>query len=195
MSFLYYQDIRLFPDAELGTREIGATLFNLLHQGFVKNKNEKGESKYALSFPEYSKGGTGSLGRIFRVFAYTKESLEELDIINICKKISGYVECSEIALVPKTSTYLRFYRIQKKTNKERLIRRTIRRKNLSIIEASDLYKDFSPQRLKPYPHLYIKSSSTKQVFAIAINCKVETNSNPHGFSMYGLSTGGNIPDF
>ncbi len=195
MNFLYYQDIRLFPDLELGVREIGAILFNQLHLRFINNKDEKGETRYALGFPEYSKGSIGTLGRIFRVFAYTKESLELLDVFNICKKISGYAECSEISPVPNTSTYLRFYRIQKKTNKERLIRRTIKRKKLSEQEASDLYKDFSPQRLKPYPHLYIKSSSTKQIFAIAINCKVETNSNPHGFSLYGLSTGGNIPDF
>ncbi len=195
MKLQYYQEIRLFPDQKGGLWKIGADLFSLLHFGFVNNKNEFGKGRFALSFPEYAKGGNRTLGRIFRIFAYDQKSLINLNISQIIDKLSGYVECSDIALVPESTTYLRFYRVQSKTNAERLARRMVKRKSVTLEEAREAYKEFKPIAINHLPSLYIKSYSSQNAFRIYIDCKCELEEKVEEFNLYGLSLGGNVPDF
>ena len=194
MKLNFYQNIRLFPDEETGAREIGETLFHLLHLAFVENKNPDGNSRYALSFPEYSKGGSGSFGRLFRVFACDRDSLVDLDLPRICDRLSGYAECSEIAGVPQVHSFLRFCRVQNKTNTETLARRMSKRKGIPIEEAREAYKDFRPN-VQKLPYFNTRSSSTNQTFALLVNCVCETEEKDGTFTLYGLSSGGNVPDF
>ena len=194
MKLAFYQDIRLFPDAEVGSREIGEKLFSILHLEFVKNKDSQGFSKYALSFPEYSKH-TKTLGRCFRVMAYDRNSLDEFDLYAVCERMSGYVECSDIEEIPETNRFLRFVRVQGKTNGKRLMRRMIKRKVVSSEEAKEAYRDFVPTDMSKYPYVSIRSKSTGQNFDLFINCVVATNNGNGGFNLYGLSNGGNVPDF
>ena len=194
MKLAYYQDIRMFPDAEVGSREIGEKLFFILHLEFVKNKDSQGLSKYALSFPEYSKH-TKTLGRYFRVMAYDRNSLNELNLKTLCERMSGYVECSDIEEIPETNRFLCFERVQGKTNSKRLMRRMIKRKGVSSEEAKEAYKGFIPADMSKYPYVSVRSISTGQNFKLYINCIVITNKGNGGFNMYGLSNGGNVPDF
>ena len=195
MKLNFYQNIRLFPDEETGAKEIGEALFIQLHLAFVENKDSKGNSRYAISFPEYSKGGgKGSFGRFFRVFASTEEDLSALDLTRICDRLSGYVECTRITPVPKVSSFLRFYRVQGKSNAEALARRMSKRKGISLDEAREKYKNFKPTMLN-LPYINIKSFSTKQAFPLSINCVCETEEKDGAFTLYGLSSGGNVPDF
>lgn len=193
MKLSFYQNIRLFPDEETGAREIGEVLFPLLHLAFVENKDSNENSRFALSFPEYSKGG-GGFGRLFRIFATDKESLIKLNLPKLCNRLSGYAECSEITEVPEVHSFLRFYRVQNKTNPEALARRMSKRKGISIEEAREAYKDFKPTSLD-LPFFSIKSFSTNQTFALQVNCSCETKEKDGNFNLYGLSSGGNVPDF
>lgn len=195
MTFQYYQDIRLFPDCEVGIKEIGEKLFSLLHDKFVRMRDEEGITGYALSFPEYSKGGAGTFGRYFRVFSIFKENLEALNLAKLCDKLSGYAECSPVSLVPETKSFLKFSRVQQKGSPERLARRMSKRKGISIEEARDVYKDFLPRSNGRCPSFNLKSSSTGQYFLLIINCTVEKTESGTGFNLYGLSIGGNVPDF
>ncbi len=194
MKLNFYQNIRLFPDEETGAREIGEKLFHLLHLAFVKNKDKNGNSRYALSFPEYTKGGRGSFGRFFRVFASDKDSLIDLNLPYICDRLSGYAECSEITAVPQVHSFLRFYRVQNKTNPEALARRMSKRKGISIDEAREAYRDFRPSFLC-LPYFNTKSYSTSQSFTLLINCVCESEEKDGLFNFYGLSNSGNVPDF
>ncbi len=194
MKLSFYQNIRIFPDEETGSREIGEVLFHLLHLAFVENKDPFGNSRFAISFPEYSKGGNGGFGRFFRVFAYDKESLIALNLAKLCNKLSGYAECSDIAKIPQVHSFLRFYRVQQKTNSESLARRLARRKGFSIEEARDAYKNFKPTPLC-LPYFRVKSNSTNQSFILLINCNCETEEKDGTFNLYGLSSDGNVPDF
>ena len=195
MKLNFYQNIRLFPDEETGAKEIGEVLFLQLHLAFVENKDLGGNSRYAVSFPEYSKGGgKGSFGRLFRVFASTKEDLSALDLPRICNRLSGYAECTGIAPVPKAYSFLRFFRVQGKSNAEALARRMSRRKGIPLEEAKETYRDFKPAMLN-LPYINIKSFSTKQTFSLSINCVCEAEERDGTFTLYGLSSGGNVPDF
>ena len=194
MKLSFYQNIRLFPDEETGAREIGEVLFHLFHLAFVENKDSNENSRFALSFPEYSKGGIGGFGRLFRIFATDKESLINLNLPKLCNRLSGYAECSEIAEVPEVHSFLRFYRVQNKTNPEALARRMSKRKGIPIEEAREAYKDFKPTSLN-LPFFNTKSSSTNQTFALLVNCSCETTEKDGTFNLYGLSSGGNVPDF
>lgn len=195
MKLQYYQEIRLFPDQEVGVIEISEILFSLLHLGFVSNKDESGKGCFALSFPEYSKGGNGTFGRVFRVFSYDKESLMCLDIHKIIDRLSGYAECSDIVPIPPHKAYLRFYRVQVKSSVERLARRMVKRKGVTIEDARKAYKNFKPRSIKYLPSLYIKSFSSRKAFRIHIDCKYEVEEKEGDFNLYGLSVGGNVPDF
>ena len=197
MKFKYYQEIRIFPDCELGEREIGEVLFSLLHLEFVKNKGEDGNSRYAISFPEFSKGSMKTFGRVFRIFSIDVETLQTLNIPTICQRLDGYVEFSEILKTPIVSNYLRFFRVQDKTSVDRLARRMARRKGISFNEAKDEYKSFKPLKLREsqFPYFFIKSLSTNQNFRLVINCVEESYEKDLPFNLYGLSMGGNVPNF
>ena len=197
MKFDYYQEIRIFPDCELGGREIGEVLFSLLHLSFVKNKNSDGNSRYAMAFPEYSKGTIKTFGRVFRVFAYDEQYLKVLDIPSICHRLDGYVEYSEILKTPETNSFMRFFRIQNKTSIDRLSRRMAQRKNISFEEAREEYKNFKPIKIMEtqFPFFCIKSLSTNQDFKLLINCVEESYEREFPFNLYGLSIGGNVPNF
>ena len=197
MKFQCYQEIRIIPDCELGEREIGEVLFSLLHLSFVKNKDENGNSRYAISFPEFSKGSIKTFGRIFRVFSIDEKALQALNIPAICNRLDGYVEFSEILKTPKVNNYLRFIRVQNKTSIDRLVRRMAKRKEISFNEAKDEYKSFKPLKLREsqFPYFSIKSLSTKQDFRLVINCVEESYEKDLPFNLYGLSLGGNVPDF
>ena len=197
MKIQCYQEIRIFPDCELGEREIGEVLFSLLHLEFVKNKGEDGNSQYAISFPEFSKGNMKTFGRVFRIFSYDEKILHLLDIPSICHRLDGYVESSEILKTPNASSYLRFFRVQNKTSIDRLARRMAQRKGISFEEAKNEYKNFKPIKIKEsqFPFFFIRSLSTKQDFSLIINCIEESYENNLPFNLYGLSMGGNVPNF
>ena len=182
----FYQDIRLFPDQEVGSREIGNVLFSLLHLAFVQKKDETGKSRYAISFPEYTQGGTGSFGRFFRVLSYTREDLEDLNLEDIVDKLSGYAQCTSINEVPPVKTYMIFKRVQKKTNAERLARRATKRHDMTIEEARQKYKLFKPSKSSD-PFFYIHSSSTDKCFPLSITCELTKSEEAGGFNLYGLS--------
>lgn len=190
----FYQNIRLFPDAETGVREIGALLIQKLHIAFVDNKDESGNSRYALSFPEYSKTGR-SFGRIFRVFAESEDDLTKLKLRKICEATNGYAECSEISEVPdRVYGYFKFERVHPDESKDAVIRRQITRKNSAVEEVREAYKSYTPKKLH-LPFLHIKSYSTGLVFPLFVNCICQNEIKDGFFSLYGLSLGGNVPDF
>lgn len=197
MKFQCYQEIRIYPDCELGEREIGEVLFSLLHLAFVKNKGKDGNSLYSISFPEFSKGNMKTFGRVFRVFSFDEKALQLLDISGICHLLDGYVESSDILKTPSTSSYLRFFRVQNKTSVDRLARRMARRKGISFKDARDEYKSFKPLKIEEsqFPFFFIKSLSTNQNFRLVIDCVEENYGKDLPFNLYGLSIGGNVPNF
>lgn len=194
MKLSYYQDIHLLPDEEVGLREIGTSLFSLLHLGFVENREDTESCRFAISFPEYQKGAYPTLGSVFRVFAPTEEYLKRLDVDSICDRLSGYSRYSNISEVPEVTSFLKFHRVQVKSNSEKLARRLSKRKQISIEEARLAYKNFVPKELSYMPYLFLQSLSTCQKFPLFINCEIAIQPN-FGFSFYGLSTNGNVPDF
>ena len=190
----FYQNIRLFPDEGTGIREIGALLVQKLHIAFVDNKDDRGTSRYALSFPEYSKTGR-NLGRIFRVFAESEDDLQKLNLRKICESTNGYAECSEISEVPgRVYGYIKFERVHPDGSKDAVIRRQVARKNSAVEEVKEAYKSYTPKKLH-LPFLHIKSCSTDQVFPLFVNCICENELRNGEFNFYGLSIDGNVPDF
>lgn len=191
----FYQNIRLFPDEETGSKEIGEKLYQYLHIAFVENADSENNSRYAVSFPEYSKVGK-SFGRYFRVFAETEKDLINLKLDRICDKLSGYAECTEIAAVPveKVCGYVRFSRVHQQSSSALKIRRAMHRRNVSVEEAKEAYKRYKPAKIE-LPVFNLQSCSTNQVFPFYINCKCHADSKNGAFNLYGLSINGNVPDF
>lgn len=191
----FYQNIRLFPDEEMKSREICEVLLQTLHVAFVDKKDEDGYSRYALSFPEYTKNGAGNFGRIIRVFAESEEDLENLNLKKICERLNGYADCSGISAVPeRVYSYLKFERFHPDSSVDACISRAAKRKGITVKEAKELYKNYSPRKVR-LPYLHIKSCSTDQSFPLFINCICENESKDEKFNSYGLSLGGNVPDF
>lgn len=187
----------MFPDEGADLFFLGGKLFQTLHIAFVKHKNPDDTSKYALAFPGYScKKGNTTFGGVFRVFAESREDLEELNLPEVCHRFRGYIACMNIKEVSEVKGYQTFSRGgNKHFNVDFYIRRASVRKNISIEEAAKLYENYSRPKTK-LPYFMLRSWSTEQSNMMIYIAEKEDKEEREGlFNLYGLSVkgGGNTP--
>lgn len=195
MKIAYYQDLILFSDIEVSLSFLQNKLFNALHLYFVKQKKSDGTVAYAVSFPLYSLKNR-NIGNVFRIFSETEEDLVLMYSFVIKGKYEEYIEASDIRLIPSDChNYVRFSRKQVKSNSDRLIRRTIKRKTLSYEDAKNLYSSFECKLLN-LPSIGLHSYSTDQDFRVYIAKEKCIGSKEGLFNSYGLSlTENGVPCF
>lgn len=159
----------------------------------IHNINVNGE--YAVFFPQYVqdvKGGT--LGRVIRVFASSKESLERLKNQIATKK--SRIRSSPIKAVPNDVIgYFNVRRVQNKTQSDirRMIRRAVNR-GKTREQALDTVK--FANRANTYPKVFLYSNTTKQTYPIHINKIPQTKPTRGKFNRYGLGLdGATVPFF
>ena len=159
----------------------------------IHNINVNGE--YAVFFPQYVqdvKGGT--LGRIIRVFASSKESLESLRKQIATKK--SRIHSSPIKAVPNDVIgHFNVRRVRTKTQSDirRMIRRAIERGETKE-QALDAIK--FANRANMYPRVFLYSNTTKQTYPIHINKIPQIKPVRGKFNRYGLGVdGATVPFF
>lgn len=199
-----YQEITLLPSGENTCQFLWEKLFQQIHLALVSNKITKNVSRngseqtddvseYGLSFPLYDEQ-LNALGCKLRVFAESTEKLEKLDLFHWLEKFLDYCQCTSLLKVPQEIGHARFRRKQFVTNIERMARRRAKRKQESIEQALDYYKDVHLEVTK-LPYIYVQSLSSKKLFPLFIEWELVEHEISGDFTCYGLSDTATVPWF
>jgi CRISPR-associated endonuclease Csy4 len=190
----YYLDITLLPDAETNLGFLWQKIYQQIHLALVENKVGKNQSEVAVSFPEYGNKGF-PLGAKLRLFAETKEKLEQFHIGQWLKRFTDYVHCTSIKGVPESvSSFACFERFQIASNKECKARRRVKRHGGTFDEALAYFINYEEQ-FSEFPFINMNSLSKNEKFKLFVNKTDVREQCDGGFNCYGLSKIATVPLF
>ena len=198
----YYVDIKLEGDTEITLGFIWQKVYNQMHLALVEIKDENNMVEIGFSFPLYL-NHSFPLGDVLRVFANSKERLEELNLAKWLSRLDGYAYVGETKEVPSdVKEYVCFGRKQFKSGAEvrRLAKRYAKRNGVSEEEALAKFEVAEKKYAKlkaenRLPFVNIKSLSTGHPIKIFI-VKKEVEAEEKGqFNTYGLSNFSTLPWF
>lgn len=183
----YYYDIKILENSEISPKHIMNTLFGAFHLALAKG----GYMDVAISFPEVKNKNLGSCLRIHG----SEETLQNLILDSWWRGMQDYIELSRVDHIPQNTKFRKVFRVQSKSNPDRLRRRLKRRMGISTEETESRIPDSVAKKLD-LPYLQISSKSSGHDFRLFVQHgplmeKRQTNS----FNSYGLSSGGAIPWF
>lgn len=187
-----YIEITLLPTLEVSQPFLLSKLYSAIHKRLVELKDENENVTIGISFPEYS---SNTLGSKLRLFAESKEILENFDAKKTLRIYTEYAHISSIRETPNGITsYAKFTRVQSSPTPERIARRKAKRTGCTYEEAIQSISEYAPDKIT-LPYILIKSSSTNKGFSLFIRKEQVVTTEPFIFNTYGLSKGGSIPDF
>lgn len=185
----HYIDIHLLPDPEFPPNLLMNALFAKLHRGLVEN----GKNRIGVSFPQHD-NKRPTLGSLLRLHGQATD-LEGLMSNNWLAGMRDHASVNDPKPIPTVTAYRRVYRVQAKSNPERLRRRYARRHQTNMETARKAIPDDSAEYLQ-LPYITLTSHSTGQRFRLFIAHGSITSTATQGtFSHYGLSRDGTIPWF
>ncbi len=194
----YYIEVTLIPDSENTIYFLWKKIYPQLHLQLVKNKNNAGNSEIGVSFPDYK---SRFLGKKIRLFAQEESQLETFSLNECLAKFKDYVHIKSIQTVPNEIThYANFYRVQVKSNVERLIRRSVKNSKCTPTEAITRFEGISDKETD-LPYIKMKSQSNGESFKLFIECyqqpceKNQCLDKNKEFNCYGLSKLATVPVF
>ena len=185
----HYVDIHLLPDPEFPANLLMNALFAKLHRGLVMN----GRNRIGISFPQHD-DVRPTLGSILRLHGKA-EDLKNLMDNKWLAGMNDHVQVKGPNAVPMPKGYRCVYRVQAKSNPERLRRRHMKRHHIDRETAQKVI----PEKVAEYlqlPWITISSQSTGQRFRLFIAHGTIVSKESEGtFSHYGLSRNATIPWF
>ena len=184
----YYLDIKLQPDPDFVPSMLMNALFSKLHRALVENT----QLTIGVSFPEYSLSPLG-LGGCLRLHG-KQQDLESLLSTSWLTGMLDHVVFETVLAVPSNTSYITVKRVQAKSNLERLIRRSAKRKGISEEEARKAYQAAKPEKLR-LPFLTLNSQSSGERFSLFIKQEKQEKPQSGEFNRYGLSQTATIPWF
>lgn len=183
-----YIDFRVLPDPEHAQPQLMNVLYGKLHLALA----ELGTGDVGVSFPDAEK--VGSLGGRLRLHG-TADALERLMRINWTAGMRDYVAQSAVIPVPADAKFRSLYRVQAKSNPDRLRRRMMKRHNVDAKTAAGQIPDSAAEMLK-LPFVQIKSLSSGEHFRLFFQLgPLEQKARSGVFNAYGLSRVATVPWF
>ena len=197
-----YVDIILIPNEEDTLGSVWSMLYTQMHLALVELKDENNMVDIGFSFPLYN-NHSFPLGDALRVFANSKERLEELNLAKWLSRLDGYAYVGETKEVPaEVKEYVCFGRKQFKSGAEvrRLAKRYAKRNGVSEEEALAKFEAVEKkyEKLKAenrLPFVNLKSLSTGhpiKIFIVKKEIEVEEKGQ---FNTSGLSNFSTLPWF
>lgn len=182
----HYIEIKAIPQVDMLQTEVISFCLQKLHQILPHF-----EGRIGLAFPAY--GNDKTLGGIIRLFG----AENDCGFIHFkLQSLRDYALISEVMPIPeKVKSYRVYQRVQPKG--QSAIRRAQKRLtaqgkwNEEVLQ--NMLQKQATQRI--YPHVHLKSSSTKQQFILAIKSVRQTKAVEGVFSAYGLSQTATVPHF
>lgn len=184
-----YLDLHLRPDPEFPAHQLMAVLFAKLHRVLAQVQ----AGTIGVSFPGYGLS-PATLGNNLRLFGPAPD-LARLMEHPWLTGAKDHTIIGAITPVPITATHRRLQRVQAKSNPERLIRRYMRRHDLSEAQVRATYEGAQAQHLQ-LPFVTLASGSTGQAFKLFLKLgPAEAQPQPGVFNAYGLSPTATVPWF
>lgn len=185
-----YIEIQVLPDPEFTTSLLLGALVSKLHRGLV----HLGQGTVGISFPEVNLENPVNLGERLRLHG-TEAQLIQLTSLNWLSGVQDHTRIQDLAAVPPGARYRTFYRVQTKSNPERLRRRRMKRMGEDLEAARLAIPDSIAKRLT-LPFITLASQSTGQRFPLFINASPPVEKAVTGtFNSYGLSRNTTVPWF
>lgn len=183
-----YIEFHLLPDPEHAPAQLMNVLYGKLHVALA----ELGTGDVGVSFPDAKR--RPSLGTRLRLHG-TADSLERLMRINWTVGMRDYVSQSAVMTVPAEATFRSCFRVQSKSNPERLRRRMMKRHGVDAETAARQIPDSAAEML-PHPYVQIKSLSSGKYFRLFFEFgPLEQKARCGIFNAYGLSREATVPWF
>ncbi len=183
----HFCDIRVIKNPEMSFSHVMNSVFSLLHLVLA----QKGYQDVGISFPLFNDKGLGNCLRLHGL----ETRLQELLSSPFWNGIRDYINLSRLERTPENTKYRQVFRVQSKSNAERLRRRLIARKGVTQEEAKEKIPDSIEKNLN-LPYLSLFSKSSGQNFRLFLKHGPLLEKSKHGlFNSYGLSIGGSIPWF
>lgn len=190
----YYTELTLIPSTDTPTHYLWKIVLQQIHIGLVELKDESGKVPIGISFPHYNLKKF-LIGNKIRLFGQTEEILESLDLNTRVNRLSDYVHVTSIKPVPnRIKGYTTFFKVQKKTYKDILVRRRSRRHNITLEQAYRDYEGFIERKIE-LPYINMQSCSTGQKYRLYVEKKEIQEPLFEGFSTFGLSRTSTVPSF
>ncbi|MBA6412060.1 type I-F CRISPR-associated endoribonuclease Cas6/Csy4 [Parahaliea sp. F7430] len=185
----YYLDIKLLPDPDFIPSMLMNALFSKLHRVLV----ERRELNVAVSFPEYSLNPLG-LGNCLRLYG-KQGDLDSLQDTGWLTGMRDHVVYRDVQPVPSNTEYVEVRRVQARSNVERLVRRSAKRKGISEEQAREAYQNAQPKMLR-LPFISLNSQSSGRRFSLFIEQgRPQKESKAGEFNRYGISQTATVPWF
>lgn len=190
----YYQDISLLPHADIGLYFLWQKIYKQIHLALVENKVTELSSSVGVSFPEYD-ADKYCLGGEMRLFAESRQRLEQLHCDQWLSRLNDYVQLSQIHPVPENiESYACFKHIKLKGSKEKMARRRAKRKGETMQQSLAYFEGFDEQCSK-LPYIIIQSETNGHFFHLFIEKHVVVQPQTGLYSCYGLSNTSTVPLF
>ncbi len=201
----YYQEITLIDQAEISPYFIWSKLYGQVHLAFVEQQDEQGKIPFGVSFPQYrihQQKKLGFLGTKIRIFAKTENELQQLNLGQWLERLTDYVHIIQPREVPqaKITGYAHYYRVNPKMSLEERIAHQAQRRNISLDEAKQHFKQYVEQPVVE-PYVSLKSLSAKREenidrpYRLYIGKSVADEAKDGKFGTYGLSRTATVPEF
>ena len=206
----YFIEIELLSSDEIPLAFLWKKLYAQIHLALVEIRDEKNLVSVGLSFPNYQQNKF-PLGEKLRLFAKTKEELEQLNLAHWLRRLMDYVTVSEIQKVPaNVDGFVSFSRKRFKSNSEirRLAKRYAKREGIEYEEAlkkfvatEEKYEKIKEENrnktnnTSKIPFINVKSLSSNQELKLFIEKKERDKPKDGLFSTYGLSHESTVPSF
>jgi CRISPR-associated endonuclease Csy4 len=189
----YYTEITLLPQPEIPLYFLWEKVYQQVHLALVERQKEDGKVTIGAAFPGYD-GEQFQLGAKLRLFADSKQDLEDLSLPKWLARLTDYIHITSIKDVPTGCDFAVFRRLQPQGNNARLARRKAKREGISLDEAM-AYFNTRKEQISKAPFIHAKSLSSNKRYRLLIGCESTEQSCPGSFSTYGLSSSSTVPVF
>lgn len=193
----YYLELSLLPNDDTSVYFLWSKLYTQLHLAFVEQKDSQEKIVYGVSFPRYRLNqdkGVGFLGDKLRIFAHATQELEQLNLNKWLELLTDYVHITAPRETPPNVSYAIYSRAVPKDTVEKRILHQAQRRNISVKEAEEHFKDHVyPPLIEPF--ISLKSLSGQHIFKLHIKKTLTDEASMGKFGTYGLSKTVTVPEF
>lgn len=184
----HYIEFRVLPDPE----NTPSALLSIVYSKFHLALAELGTGEIGISFPDADK--KQALGKRLRIHG-SAEALRRLMDIGWTRGLHDYISQSDMLPVPGNARFRTLFRVQAKSNPDRLRRRMMKRHGVDAATAIRHIPDSAAEMLD-LPYLQMKSLSTGRHFRLFFRYgPIEEKAHTGLFNAYGLSREATIPWF
>ena len=184
-----YLDIRLRPDPEFPSHQLMAALFAKFHRLLARSQT----TTIGVMFPGYGMSPI-TLGDTMRLIG-PEADLGKLSDVSWLMGLRDQTVVRSVEPVPATAVQRSLRRVQAKSSPERLLRRQMRRHDLTKEAVQSKYEGLHAEHVR-LPFVNLASSSSGHPFKLFLRLgPVEAIGQEGHFNAYGLSQSATVPWF